>query len=209
MKTKILEYGDKEIKHLKKVDVLLGKEINKIGKIERVIIPDLFQALVYAIIGQQISLKAVHTVWKKTIETLGEITPENIINKTVEEISACGMSSRKASYILGIANAIIDKELDLDKFYSMSDDEIIKTLVLLKGIGKWTAEMILLNSMERPDIISYDDIAIRRGMMILYGLDEITKEEFLKYRERYSPYASIASIYLWRISYNYSKVGDK
>ncbi|HEY5576525.1 MAG TPA: DNA-3-methyladenine glycosylase 2 family protein, partial [Clostridiaceae bacterium] len=71
----------------------------------------------------------------------------------------------------------------------------------LNGIGTWTAEMLLLNSMERPDIVSWGDMAIKRGMMKLYGHTGITKEQFDGYKKRYSPYGSVASIYLWRISF--------
>lgn len=201
VKTKIFEYGEKEVQYLKKVDKLLGDAIDRIGKIERVIIPDLFPALIFAIIGQQISLKAARTIWGRVQEKFDEINPENIANAPLEEIRLCGMQSTKAGYIKGIADTIAKGDFDLNSLYELSDEEAIKKLSSLNGIGVWTAEMLLLNSMERPNIISYGDIAIRRGIMKLYNLPELTKEQFNVYKNRYAPYASVASIYIWRESY--------
>lgn len=201
VRTKIFEYGEKETNYLKKVDPILGEAIDRIGKIERVIIPELFPALIYAIIGQQISLKAARTIWGRMQEQLGEITPENIAQIPLEDIRQCGMQSTKAGYIKKIAETVARGDFDLNNLYTLSDKEAIKKLSALNGIGVWTAEMLLLNSMERPDIISYGDIAIRRGIMKLYNLSELTKEQFMTYRNRYSPYGSVASIYLWRVSY--------
>lgn len=201
VRTKIFEYGQKEMDYLKSVDPLLGGAIDRIGKIDRVIIPDLFPALIYAIIGQQISLKAARTLWSRMQERFVDITPEHIAELSIEDIQQCGMQSKKAGYIKGIAEVVAKGEFDLNHLYDMPDQEVIKSLSSLSGIGVWTAEMLLLNSMERPNIISYGDIAIRRGIMNLYGLSELPKEEFAIYKNRYSPYASVASIYLWRISY--------
>jgi DNA-3-methyladenine glycosylase II len=201
VRTKIFEYGQKEMDYLKSVDPLLGEAIDRIGKIDRVIIPDLFPALIYAIIGQQISLKAARTLWSRMQERFVDITPEHIAELSIEDIQQCGMQSKKAGYIRGIAEVVAKGEFDLNHLYDMPDHEVIRSLSSLSGIGVWTAEMLLLNSMERPNIISYGDIAIRRGIMNLYGLSELKKEEFAVYKNRYSPYASVASIYLWRISY--------
>jgi DNA-3-methyladenine glycosylase II len=203
VRTKIFEYGQKEMDYLTSVDPLLGEAIKRIGKIDRVIIPDLFPALIFAIIGQQISIKAARTIWARMQERFVEITPAHIASLSVEEIGACGMQGKKAGYIIGIGKTVAFSEFDLSSLYHMSDEEVIKKLASLSGIGVWTAEMLLLNSMERLDIISYGDIAIRRGIMKLYKLEELTKEQFMVYRKRYSPYASVASIYLWRLSYDY------
>jgi DNA-3-methyladenine glycosylase II len=107
---------------------------------------------------------------------------------------------RKSAYISGIAEAVITGKLNLSELYSLSDSEIIERLVLLNGIGKWTAEMLLIFSMERPDVVSWGDLAIQRGMMKLYGLKALTKLQFDKYVKRYSPYGSVASLYLWELS---------
>lgn len=193
-------YGDQEITHLKKRDKKLGAAIEEIGYIRREITPDTFLALVNSIISQQISRKAADTVLARLEGVLGQINPENIAVASDEIIQKCGLSMRKVGYIKGIANAVLLGNLDLKRLSVLSDDEVIKQLVALPGIGVWTAEMLLLFSFCRPDIVSYGDLAIRRGMMNLYGLKELSKERFLRYRKRYSPYGSVASLYLWRLS---------
>lgn len=183
------------------VDEVLGAAITRLGKLERVIIPDLFTALVYAIVGQLISVKAVHTIWGRMQERFGEITPHHLAIQTAEDIQGCGMTMKKAVCIHQIAQTIARGQFQLDDLYDLSDTEVIKKLMTLHGVGKWTAEMMLINSMERPDVVSWGDIAIRRGMMKLYGLSSLTKEQFDQYRLRYSPFGSVASIYLWEISF--------
>ncbi|WP_053371953.1 DNA-3-methyladenine glycosylase family protein [Paenibacillus sp. FJAT-27812] len=199
--TKYFEYGQAEIDYLKSVDETLGAAMTRMGKVERVIIPDLFTALVHAIVGQLISVKAVHTIWERMQLQFGEITPGHIAKQSADDIQRCGITMKKAVCIKHIADMIVEDALKLDELYGLSDAEVIKKLSALNGIGKWTAEMMLINAMERRDVVSWGDIAIRRGMMKLYRLDSITKEEFDRYRKRYSPMGSVASIYLWQISF--------
>jgi O-6-methylguanine DNA methyltransferase len=194
------KYGEVEITYLKQSDIKLGEAIDRLGRIERVIIKDLFTALIYAIIGQQISAKAVHTIWTRVQERFGEITSQNISKISINEIQQCGMTTRKAGYIKNIAETVSRGDLNLNELNKLSDKEVISQLSSLHGIGVWTAEMLLLNSMERPNILSWGDMAIRRGMVKLYGLSELTKKQFDEYKKRYSPYGSVASIYLWKIS---------
>ena len=201
VRTKIFEYGTREMEYLKQADTELGVAIDRIGKVERVIIPDLFPALIYVVIGQQISLKAARTVWARMQEHFTEVIPEVLAGASIEEIQALGMPTKRAGYIKSIAHTIAGGDFSLDSLYRLPDQEVIRELSKLKGIGVWTAEMLLLNSMERPDIVSFGDIAIRRGMMMLYGLDSLSREQFEVYRSRYSPFGSVASIYLWRVSY--------
>ena len=196
----IFKYGQLEMDFLKKKDKKLGAAIEKIGIIERAIIPDLFSALINSIVAQQISSKAAITVWNRLQENLGAVTPENINTAALESIQQCGLSMRKAVYIKGIAEAVIIGSLNLSELYSLPDSEVINRLILLNGIGKWTAEMLLIFSMERPDVVSWGDLAIQRGMMKLYGLKALTKEHFDRYAKRYSPYGSVASLYLWELS---------
>jgi len=194
-------YGKTELDYLRRKDKRLGRAIDEIGIIERPVTPDLFTALVSSIISQQISAKAAVTVRSRIQERLGAITPETIALASVEEIQHCGLSTRKAGYIKGIGTAIVQRELDLSSLHDLSDDEVIAKLSALKGVGTWTAEMLLIFSMERPDVVSWDDLAIRRGMMKLYGHKTLTKEQFERYRKRYSPYGSVASLYLWAVSH--------
>lgn len=201
VKTKFFSYGQREIEYLQNVDQILGAAMKRLGKIDREVISDLFTALIYAIVGQQISVKAAHTVWHRMQLHFEEMIPQYIALATVEEIQQCGMSTRKAIYIKNIGEAVMYGSLKLMELYDLPDEEVIKRLSKMNGIGVWTAEMLLLNSMERPDIVSWGDIAIRRGMMNLYNLTDITKEQFEKYKKQYSPYGSVASIYLWKLSF--------
>lgn len=196
----IFKYGDKEIEYLKKKDKKLGAAIEKIGIIERKITPDPFEALVSSIVSQQISSKAAETVWNRFTNVIGVVTPENIEKVSLEEIQGCGMSLRKVGYIKGIAEAAISGEVNFGELNNLADEEIVKKLSALKGVGVWTAEMLLIFSLRRPDVVSYGDLAIRRGMMNLYGHKELSKERFERYRKRYSPYGSVASLYLWALS---------
>lgn len=196
----IFKYGKVELDYLKSKDEKLGAIIDKIGMIEREVTPDLFTALVDCIVSQQISSKAAITVCSRLRERFGEICPETISGAAIDDIQKCGLSMRKASYIKLLGDSVTGNELDLSELHKLPNDEIIDRLISLKGIGKWTAEMLLIFSLERPDIVSYNDLAIQRGMMNLYGLKELTNEQFETFRKRYSPYGSVASLYLWEIS---------
>jgi len=196
----IFEYGQKEIDYLKLKDKKLGAAIDEIGMIKREITPDPFTALISSVVSQQISKKAAETVWNRLDTLLGSITPEGLARMDLSRIQSCGMSERKAGYIKGIADSAITGRVDFNKLYTLTDQEIIKTLSALHGVGVWTAEMLLIFSLSRPNVVSFKDLAICRGMMNLYGLKELPKERFERYRKRYSPYGSVASLYLWALS---------
>ena len=193
-------YGEKEIEYLKKRDKKLGAAIDQIGMIKRDVLLEPFKSIISSVVGQQISNKAADTVNARLLNLLGEINPQNIVNTSIEDIQKCGMSNRKVEYIKGIAEAAINKTIDFDNLYKLSDEEIIKQLTSLYGVGVWTAEMLLIFSLGRMDVLSFKDLAIIRGMKRLYNLEKVTKEDFEKYRKRYSPYGSVASLYLWELS---------
>lgn len=193
-------YDEEAIRYLKEKDAALGAVIDRIGPIERPIDEDLFSALINTIVGQQISMKAQETVWGRIVATFGAITPENIQRATVEEIQRCGLSTRKATYIHEAAEKVFSGACDLVALRDRSDEEVIVQLSQLRGIGKWTAEMLLIFSMGRPDIMSWDDLAIHRGLRMLHHHRKITKELFQKYKRRYAPFGSVASLYLWEVS---------
>jgi len=196
----MFKYGDKEIAYLKNADSILGTAIELIGPIERPVTRDLFSSLISSIVAQQISAKAADTVWLRMTGRFGEITPATINAADIEDIQQCGMSMRKAGYIKEAAAKAISGEFDIDSLNSMSNDEVCKKLSELKGIGVWTAEMLMIFSMQRPNILSLNDLAIHRGLRMLYKHRKITKKLFQKYRRRYSPYATVASLYLWAIA---------
>ncbi len=194
------KYGHAETEYLIKKDKKLGEAIQRIGKIQREVTPDLFTALISSIVGQQISSKAADTVWARLCNLAVEIAPASMAEIAVEDIQKCGMSLRKATYIKGITDAVINGQLDVEELKSLSDEEVIKRLTAFHGVGVWTAEMLMIFSMERPDVVSWNDLAIRRGMSRLYRHKDLTREQFQRYKKRYSPYGSVASLYLWAIS---------
>lgn len=196
----IFKYGEKELNYLQKKDKKLALAIERIGIIEREVTPDLFIALIHSIVSQQISSKAAATVWSRLCRLVGEITPAALVKADPSEIQKCGMSVRKASYIRNMAEVVCSGELNIAEFPNLSDEDIIRKLSALHGIGVWTAEMLLIFSMQRPDVVSWGDLAIRRGMCNLYHHQELTKIQFERYRKRYSPYGSVASLYLWALS---------
>jgi len=196
----IFEYGDVETSYLKKRDKTLAQAIQTIGPIQREVDPDVFSALVNSIVGQQISTKAHMTVWQRMKSALGDITPQTVLACTEAGLQSCGITFKKASWIRAIAEKAADGRLDIDGLRSKSDAEVCKELIRLDGVGIWTAEMLMLFSMQRADIVSYGDLAILRGMRMLYHHRKISRELFEKYRRRYSPYGSVASLYLWAIA---------
>lgn len=193
-------YGDEEIEYLKSKDKILGEVIEKIGHIERVTDTDLFSSVVHHIIGQQISTKAQETIWQRLKDELGEVNAENIYKTDISRLQSLGMSFRKAEYIKDFADKVHSGNFNLQDISEMSDEEAIKALASLKGIGVWTAEMILLFCLQRPDIFSFDDLAIQRGLRMVYHHRKIDRKLFEKYRRRFSPYCSVASLYLWAVS---------
>ncbi|MDR1463111.1 MAG: hypothetical protein LBI68_08265 [Azoarcus sp.] len=193
-------YGDSEILHLKSRDKALAQAIDRIGMIEREVNPDLFSTLVQTIVGQQISAKAQITIWNRMLAEYGAISPETLAVSTDERLQSCGISFKKAGYIRNIAGKAMDGSLDIAALGEMPDEEVCAVLTKLNGIGIWTAEMLLLFSMQRTNIMSFGDMAIHRGLRMLYRHQEISRPLFEKYRKRYSPYCSVASLYLWAIA---------
>ncbi|VBB07258.1 dna glycosylase [Lucifera butyrica] len=195
------EYGQIEMEHLKRRDKKLGRAIDQIGRIQREVTPDIFAALIESVLSQQISAKAAQTVSGRMYTLLKhDITPHSISKAGLAAIKGCGMSERKARNIMGIAEAALTGIIDFSALPTLADEEIIKQLIALNGVGIWTAEMLLIFSLGRPNVVSYGDLAIRRGMMNLYGLKELPKEKFERYKKRYHPYGSVASLYLWALS---------
>ncbi|WP_311443280.1 DNA-3-methyladenine glycosylase family protein [Ezakiella coagulans] len=194
------KYGEKEISYLKNKDKKLAEVIEKVGLIERETDPELFSALVHHIVGQQISTKAQATIWERMKKSLGAVTPETILNASMDEIRSFGISLRKVEYIKDFAEKVHTGEFDIEAAEKMEDDELIKYLTTLKGVGVWTAEMILLFCLQRPNVFSFDDLAIQRGLRMVYHHRKIDRKLFEKYRRRFSPYCSVASLYLWAVS---------
>lgn len=193
-------YGETEIAWLTARDPILGAAIEEIGPIRRPVIPDLFTALVQAMVGQQISAKALATVWGRLEDRFAPLAPERLGAVSAGELQSCGLSWRKVEYIRGMVASVLDGRLDLARLAALPDEEVRVHLCQIKGIGAWTAEMLLTFCLQRPDVMSPGDLAILRGLRMLYGHREITPRLFARYRRRYSPHATVASLYLWAIA---------
>ena len=200
--TRYFEYGEDAVEHLKARDAKLAAAIDAVGHVQREMEEgDLFNGVVHHIVGQQISSAALATVWGRMKANLGEVTPATVNAASVDELQSCGITFKKAEYIKGFAAKVESGAFDIDAVAHMDDAEAIAALSSLDGIGTWTAEMLLLFNLGRPDILSFGDLGIHRGMRMVYHHRKVTRPMFEKYRRRYSPYGSVASLYLWAISH--------
>ena len=193
-------YGEAELSCLRKKDKRLCEVIDRIGHINRAVDSDLFSSVIHHIVGQQISTKAQAAIWQRMQDALGEVNAETILTAGVSKLQGFGMTFRKAEYITDFAEKVHTGIFDLDAVEHMRDEDAIRALSGLKGIGVWTAEMILLFCLQRPDIFSFDDLAIQRGLRMVYHHRSINRRLFEKYRRRFSPYCSTASLYLWAVA---------
>ena len=198
--TMYFAYGKAELDALSAKDPKLAAVIAQVGMVQREVDTDLFSAVVHHIIGQQISTKAQATIWQRMREALGTVDAAHILAAEEAQLQALGMSFRKAQYIMDFAQKVQTGEFDPEGIREKSDEEAIRELSALQGIGVWTAEMILLFCMQRPDVLSYSDLAIQRGLRMVYHHRKITRPLFEKYRRRFSPYGSVASLYLWAVA---------
>lgn len=193
-------YGERELSHLRARDRKLGAAIDRIGYVHREVEPDLFASVLHQIIGQQISMAAQATVWLRFQKAVGAVTPEAVSGMREEDLQSIGMSRRKASYILEFSQKVRTGEFDIGALSAMDDAQVTQALTSLRGIGPWTAEMLMIFCLQRPDVVSFGDLAILRGMRMLYRRKAIDRAAFQRYRKRYSPYGTVASLYLWEIA---------
>lgn len=193
-------YGEDALSYLRQRDARLREVIDRIGHIDRAVDADLFSSVIHHIIGQQISTKAQATIWQRMQDALGTVDTEAILSAGVPELQSLGMTFRKAVYITDFAEKVHTGAFDLDAVAHMDDEAAIRELSSLKGIGVWTAEMILLFCLQHPDVFSYDDLAIQRGLRMVYHHRNIDRRLFEKYRRRFSPYCSVVSLYLWAVA---------
>lgn len=202
-----LLFSKKEIDALMDADSEMHQLIQSVGEINRHGFNDPFIGLVNCIVYQQISFKAANSIWKKLIHLCHPCTPKKLQGLSDEQLKNCGLNKKKISYIREITNQVLNKSIDLDQLVNESDDQVIKYLTEIKGIGPWSARMFLIFSLKRKNIMSYGDLGIRRGLQWLYGLEEEpSKKDFKTYYNRYFPHNTLASFYLWEITIrNYFK----
>ena len=193
-------YGTTETDYLSGKDKRLASVIERVGPIRREVRPDLFDALMHAIVGQQIAPTAQQTVWNRLVQALGEVTPASVDRMEADALQRLGLSFRKVGYMKGAARKNLLGELDIEALRHMDDTRVSAALCQLEGVGVWTAEMLMLFSLQRPDVFSFGDLAIHRGLRMVYRHKVVNRERFEMYRRRFSPYGSVASLYLWAVA---------
>jgi len=163
---------------------------------------DIYLVLLRSIVGQQLSTKAAATIWLRFLKIFPERYPEPnvVLRADLEMLRNCGLSYQKAGYIRNIASFSLNEDLS-DKFLSkMNDSEILAYVSQIKGVGKWTVEMILMFALGREDVFPVDDLVVRNGMIKLYGISstgKLQKAELERIAKRWSPYRSYACMLLW------------
>jgi DNA-3-methyladenine glycosylase II len=196
-----MAFSAKAIEHLSR-DRVLKKIIAGVGTIRLRKDTDLYLSLLRAIVGQQLSVKAAATIWKKFLAQFdGYPSPEKVIACTDESLRAAGLSRQKAGYIRNIARFSLGNSLDYAQLKKMSDDALVDYLVQIKGVGRWTAEMLLMFNLNRTDVFPKDDLGIRMTMCALYRISEEKPKDqharMLKIAEKWRPYRAVACHYLW------------
>jgi len=193
---------DAGITHLKDSDVTLGAVIESAPPASLTPHTNYYQSLVESIISQQLSVKAADTILKRFIALFpGEFpNPEQILASDVETLRSVGLSRQKATYIQDLAAKVIDKTVKFEHLDALTNDEVIAELIQVKGIGVWTIHMFLMFCMGRLDVLPTGDLGIKNGIKKLYSLEEApTPEqmEALAIKNKWHPYESIASWYIW------------
>lgn len=193
-----------EIYKVLQKDPVLKKVISKTGKFETVKPhTDVYFSLLQSITSQQLSTKAGDTIFGRFLDLFPQRYPfpEKVIKMNIEKMRAAGLSYAKAGYIKNIASFSIAEGLDYRNLKALPDEELIAYLTTIKGVGRWTAEMILMFTLNREDILPVDDIGIRNEMKQLYDLEgegKIFIENMKSIAEQWRPFRTIACRHLWR-----------
>ena len=158
-----------------------------------------FYTLVRSVVGQQISVKAADSIWARFVLLVPKVTPKHVLAQSIEHLRSVGLSARKAEYIHAVAEFFVQKRVGQAYWEQRTDDEIIEELSSIRGIGRWTAEMFLMFTLLRPNVFPVDDIGLLRGLEKNYHGARVTPSVARAvYFERFSPWASVATWYLWR-----------
>lgn len=195
---KTFKYGDKEINVLKK-DKTLSRVIEKYKKIEWEIDDNVFSSIFHQVLAQMLSNKVQEVIFSRAkVLFNGNINPESVKNCKIEELKSIGISNKKAESLIKIAEYFSINKIDDTFFIDKSDEEVISFLTSFMGIGKWTAEMVLIFALERVNVLSLSDYGLRKGIKILYNKD--LEDNYDYFYALFSPYSSVASLYLWKIA---------
>ncbi len=190
------------IAHLKRVDPILGAVIDRVGAYSINRRPDRFHSLVQAIIFQQLAGRAAQTIFDRFVAAVGGgrfPTPDRLLAASDETMRSAGLSRGKMAYIRDLATHVNNRTLSFHRHGRMTDDEIIADLTRVRGIGRWTAEMFLMFNLHRPDVLPVDDLGVRNAVARLYGMSAPPPPKELRvFGQRWSPYRTVASWYLWQ-----------
>jgi DNA-3-methyladenine glycosylase II len=199
MSTKIISHFKKTdpklFKVLEKVYAMHGDEIFTLRKHDF-----LFDRLVESIISQQLSVRVADVIYGRVLKLMPKqkLTPEGILKNKDEDLRKAGMSFGKIKYLKDLSTKVESGELDLDNLENLENEEVIKELTKVKGIGKWTAEMFLMSALGRPDIFSHGDLGLQNAVKKIYGLEKYEIEIVEKIVIKWSPYRTIAARILWK-----------
>jgi DNA-3-methyladenine glycosylase II len=183
---------------LMKRDRILRKLIPQFGDLHLIGRGEPFTTLARSIVGQQISVKAAESVWTRFLELCPKCTPAQVL-KAGEGLAACGLSKRKAEYILDLAEHFKAKRVHVDKWMDMEDEDVIAELVQIRGIGRWTAEMFLIFNLRRPNILPLDDVGLLKGISVNYFSGEpVSRSDAREVAANWEPWRTVATWYLWR-----------
>jgi DNA-3-methyladenine glycosylase II len=194
----------KAINHLKRNDKILAKVINQVGPCTLKPQTDPFESIIDAIISQQLSMFAAQSIFNRFVEYYKPKifpSPDDILNTSNEDLRKIGISNAKIRCLKDLCEKIKSGQIHLNKIHKLSDDEIVKELTQVKGIGRWTAHMFLIFSLGRLNVLPTEDLGIRKGIMKLYRLRKLPDERKIleiSKQNQWSPYCSIASWYIWR-----------
>jgi len=193
------DLSNKQVCDLLSTDIKLKKIFLYIKTADIIIETDGFQCLTKYIIGQQISDKTREKIWQNLCNRYPNFTPNSIINVNNAELNSIGIPQHKISYIKNLANGIICKDIDIENFEKYTNEQIIKKLTQIKGIGKWTVEMYLIFSLKRRNVVATTDGTIRRVLKWMYNLETLPdKKETERYFKKWEENAIIVSAYFWK-----------
>ncbi|HEY2023967.1 DNA-3-methyladenine glycosylase [Paraburkholderia sp.] len=192
-------YWDKACADLVKRDRILKKLIPKFGPVHLLSRGDPFVTLARSVVGQQISVAAAQAVWARVEAACPKLVPQQFIKLGLEKLNACGLSKRKAEYVLDLARHFVSGALHVGKWTSMDDEEVIAELTQIRGIGRWTAEMFLIFNLSRPDVLPLDDLGLIRAISVNYFSGEpVTRSEAREVAANWEPWRTVATWYMWR-----------
>ena len=187
--------------HLRKIDPIMKRIIKQVGPFTLKLKRDRFKTLVGSIISQQISTTAANTIQQRLIDAVApnQISAESLSQFDIDGFRELGVSRQKATYIIDIVEKSNSGELQLNKLGRMTDEDAIEHLCRVKGIGRWTAQMLLIFSIGRLDVMAVDDLGLKNAVKLAYELDEHpASDQFHEIADAWKPYRSIASWYLWQ-----------